>query len=216
MHETAFLVAATVAKNPFGAYFIIYLATIFLGNISAFVSFWIIFETNFGAVGFLFLVLTIFLSDMTGDLLWFFLGRSLRGTRFGLWIETHLPGHARAEAMVQRKGRRWLFLSKFVIGFAPPVIFSIGWSGMNFKTFYKNSLLSIIVWLPVLVGLAYGIVSGLAPFADADMRKIEWAAIGGFVIFIILDYAIARIVKMLAGRFFEEENEGEGKERYSS
>jgi len=209
MYNATLAVAEVVGKNPIGAYFIIYLATIFLGNVSAFVSFWIIFEANFGILGFLVLVLVVFLSDMTGDLLWYSLGRSLRGTRFGLWMETHIPGHAKAEAMVQRKGRQWLFLSKFVLGFAPPVVFSIGWSGMDFKTFYKNSLLSIILWLPILMLLSYGIVSGLAPLAATDLRKLEWLAAGGFLLFIILDYAIAKGVKMLADRFLGTNGEGE-------
>jgi membrane protein DedA with SNARE-associated domain len=202
MHDAVILVAETVGRNPLGAYFIIYLATIFLGNISAFVSFWVIFEANFGLLGFLCLVATIFLADMTGDLLWYSLGRSLRGTRFGLWVETHLPGHARAEALLQQKGRQWLFMSKFVIGCAPPVVFSIGWSGMDFKTFYKNSLLSILLWLPILTLLSYGIVSGLAPLAASDFRKLEWVLLGGFVSFVVLDYALARGARMLAKRFW--------------
>jgi membrane protein DedA with SNARE-associated domain len=209
MHDTAILVAETVGKNPLGAYFIIYLATIFLGNISAFVSFWIIFEANFGIFGFLCLICTIFLADMTGDLLWYSLGRSLRGTRFGFWMETHIPGHARAEAMFQRRGQQWLFLSKFIIGFAPPVVFSIGWSGMDFKTFYKNSLLSILLWLPILTLLSYGIVSGLAPLAATAFRRVEWVVLGGFVAFIVFDYAIARIAKMLAKRFWKINGEKE-------
>ena len=219
MHDVAVLVAATVGRNPLGAYFVIYLATIFLGNISAFVSFWVIFAANFGFIGFLCLVFTIFLSDMTGDLLWYSLGRSLRDTRFGLWMETHIPGHAKIESLFQHKGKQWLFLSKFVLGFAPPVVFSIGWSGMDFKTFYKNSLLSILLWLPILTMLSYGIVSGLAPLAATDFRKIEWIALGGLVLFIILDYAIAKGVKMLANRFLKTAGEeadltNEQKENY--
>jgi membrane protein DedA with SNARE-associated domain len=209
MHDATLAVAEAVGKNPIGAYFIIYIVTIFLGNISAFVSFWIIFEAHFGIVGFLVLALTFFLSDMTGDLMWYSLGRSLRGTRFGLWVETHMPGHAKAEAMVRRKGRQWLFLSKFVLGFAPPVVFSIGWSGMDLKTFYRNSLLSILLWLPILMGLSYCIVSGLAPLAATNFRKLEWVALGGFVLFVILDYAIAKGVKMLADRFLETDAEDE-------
>jgi membrane protein DedA with SNARE-associated domain len=201
MHNAILTVATVVSQNPLEAYFIIYIATIFLGNISAFVSFWVIFEIHFGLIGLLALVLTIFLSDMTGDLLWYSTGRMLRDTRFGFWMETHLPGHAKIEAMLQERGRRWLFLSKFVFGFAPPVVFSIGWSGMEFKTFYKNSLLSILLWIPVLTLLAYGIVSGLAPLAATNFRKVEWVFLGGFVLFVILDYAIATGIGKLTRRF---------------
>ena len=202
MHDVILTTAALVGQNPIAAYFIIYIATIFLGNISAFVSFWVIFEIHFGLIGLLCLVCTIFLADMTGDLLWYSLGRALRDTRFGFWMETHLPGHAKIEATLQQKGRQWIFLSKFVFGFAPPVVFSIGWSGMEFKTFYKNSVLSITLWLPVLTALAYGIVSGLAPLAATNFRRVEWVFLGGFVLFIILDYVIATGVGTLMRRIF--------------
>ncbi len=212
MHDAAILIAAIAGKNPLGTYLVIYLVTVLLGNISAFASFWVVFEANFGILGFLVLIFVIFLADMTEDLIWYSLGRSLRGTRFGLWIEKHIPGHAQAETMVKERGLQWLFLSKFIIGGAPVVTFSIGWTGMNFKRFYKNSLLSILLWLPVLTLLAYGIVSGLAPLAAAKLGRIEWVALGGFVLFIILDYAIANGVKFLAKHFLkmaDVDNKGE-------
>jgi membrane protein DedA with SNARE-associated domain len=125
-------------------------------------------------------------------------------------VETHIPGHAKAEALFQQKGQRWLFLSKFVLGLAPPIVFSIGWSGMEFKTFYKNSLLSILLWIPILTALSYGIVSGLSPLRATGFRKIEWVLFGGFAIFIILDYAIAQGAKTLADRFLKPEGENKG------
>ncbi len=203
MREAVLFVASTAGQNPLLAYSVIYLATIFLGNISAFVGLWIIFEANFGIVGFLGLILAVFLSDMTGDLLWYSLGRSLRGTRFGLWVETHIPGHDKAETMCQKKGVRWLFLSKFVIGFAPPVIFSIGWSGLDFRTFLKNSIFSILLWLPVLVGLAYGIIVGLAPLSGGDIEKFELVAAAGLILFIALDFVVASSIRAFVNRFLK-------------
>lgn len=198
------LIAATAGKNPFGTYLVIYFASVILGNIGSFAGFWIVFEANFGFVGFLFLILIIFLADMTEDLVWYSLGRSLRGTRFGLWIEKHIPGHAKAEAMVKEKGLQWLYLSKFIEGGAPVITFSIGWIGVDFKRFYKNSVLSILLWLPVLTGLAYAIISGLAPLAAANLKMIGWVALGGFVLFVVLDYAVANGVKLLTKRFMKD------------
>jgi membrane protein DedA with SNARE-associated domain len=205
MHDVALVMAETIERNPLGAYFIIYLATTLFGNISAFVSFWIVFAANLGPLGFLALVLTVFLADTSADVLWYSLGQSLRDTRFGLWVEKHLPGHAKAEAIFQSKSQKWLLLSKFVLGFAPPVSFSIGWTGgMGFKKFYKNSILASLLWLPVLFGLSYGIASGLTPLAMSDFRRIEWVVLGGFVLFIAINYAIANGIKLIARRFTQE------------
>jgi membrane protein DedA with SNARE-associated domain len=191
MDLIALAVGLTSHHPPF-AYFIIYLGTIFLGNISAFVSFWIISRTDFGAWGIPLLILIIFCADLTGDLLWYSLGRKLRGTRFGFWIKNHLPGHNRIESTLENNGKRFLFLSKFIFGFAPPVIFLIGWTGMHFKTFFKNAVLSVLLWLPILVGLAYGLISGLSPLnAMDDFKKFEWTFVIGLLLFIILDYLVA-------------------------
>jgi membrane protein DedA with SNARE-associated domain len=203
--------AGLASHNPFLAYAIIYVSTIFLGNISAFVSFWIIAQTNFGFWGFPLLIVTIFCSDFTGDLLWYSLGRKLRGTRFGLWIKNHLPGHARIESMLDRNGKQWLFLSKFIFGSAPPVIFLIGWTGMEFKIFLKNSIYSILLWLPILIGLAYGLISGLSPLnAVADFKEFEWTFVVGLLLFIILDYFAAMgfgaLIRKILGRAEREDD----------
>ena len=70
-------------------------------------------------------------------------------------------------------------------------------------------MLSIILWLPVLTALAYGIVQGLAPLAATNFRKVEWVFLGGFVLFIVLDYVIATGVGKLARRLLGVNGKGE-------
>jgi membrane protein DedA with SNARE-associated domain len=185
------------SQNLFLAYFIIYIATIFLGNISAFASFWIVFQGYFGMWGVPFLILTIFLADVTGDLLWYALGRATRDTKFGRWIKHRLPSwHGRVERAFERNGKRWIILSKFFYASAFPVIFSAGWSRMEFKKFFHNSVLSVVIWLPILIGLSYGLISGLAPLrAVAIFRNFELAFFIGLVLFLLLDYFIAKFIE---------------------
>ena len=189
------------SQNLFLAYFIIYIATIFLGNISAFVSVWVVFEGHFGTLGIPFLILTIFLADFTGDLLWYSLGRATRDTRIGNWIKNRLPSwHEKVEGAFKHNGRKWIVLSKFVYASVFPIIFSAGWSGMEFKKFLRHSLFSILAWLPVLIGLAYGLASGLSPLrAIAVFRNFELTFFIGLALFIFLDYLLAKFVgKVLA------------------
>ena len=183
-------------QNLFLAYFIIYITTIFLGNISAFASFWIVFQGYLGAWGIPFLILTIFLANLTGDLLWYSIGRATRNTKFGNWIRRRLPSwHGKLEETFERNGKRWIILSKFVYAAAFPVIFSAGWSKMGFKRFFRNSVLSILAWLPVLTGLAYGLVSGLSPLrAIALFRNFELIFFIGLALFLLFDYFLARFL----------------------
>lgn len=178
------------------AYFIIYVATIFLGNISAFASFWIVSRGYLGTWGIPSLVLTIFLANMTGDLLWYSLGRTTRNTRFGNWIRNRLPRwHEKIEHTFEHNGRKWIVLSKFMYAAAFPVIFSAGWSQMTFKRFFRHSIISVLAWLPILTGLAYGLASGLAPLrAVSGFRDFEVLFLIGLVLFIVIDYFLAKIV----------------------
>jgi membrane protein DedA with SNARE-associated domain len=181
-------------QNLFLAYFIIYVATIFLGNISAFVGFWIVFQGYFGVWGIPLLILTIFCADATGDLLWYSLGKGLRDTRLGNWLKNHVPGHTRIERALQKNGRNWIFLSKFIYASSFPVIFLVGWSKMGFKKFFRNSILSILVWLPILLGLAYGLISGLSPLrAVTSFRNFELVFFIGLGLFILIDYFLTKI-----------------------
>ena len=195
-------------QNLFLAYFIIYIATIFLGNISAFVSVWVVFQGRFGALGIPSLIFTIFLADLTGDLLWYSLGRATRDTRIGNWIKNRLPSwHKKVEGAFENNGRKWIILSKFVYASVFPIIFSAGWSRMEFKKFFQNSVISILTWLPVLIGLAYGLTSGLSPLrATAAFHNFELTFFIGLALFVFLDYLLAKFIRRMLA---QKENGGE-------
>ncbi len=184
------------------AYFIIYVATIFLGNISAFAAFWLVAQGYFGAWGIPLLILVIFLADMTGDILWYTLGRTLHDTKPGNWIKKHLPGYKRAEAAIERNGKRLIFAAKFLYASSFPIIFLIGWTRkMDFRRFVKNSVYSILLWLPILLGIAYGIVSGLWPLKSVlVVKNFEWLFLVGLVLFLLLDLAMAKIFGTIFNR----------------
>ena len=174
----------------------IYVITIFLGNISAFINFWVAFAANYEQWRVLAMFAVIFLGEVTGDCLWYGLGRGLRNTGFGIWVKNHLPGHERAENALQKKGKKYLYLSKFAYGSAGFVVFSIGWTQMDFRTFFKNSLISIILALPVVFFMAYGLFSGLAPLtAVAAFKHLEWLLLIGIVTFIVLQWLLSKAVR---------------------
>lgn len=190
------------SQNQVLAYFIIYVATIFIGNISAFASFWLISQGYMGAWGIPLLILTIFCANLTGDMLWYSLGRTTRNTRFGDWIRRRLPKwHDRIERAFESNGLKWIILSKFMYAAAFPVIFSAGWSNMEFRKFFRHSLISVLTWLPILTGIAYGLISGLSPLrAVSALRRFEILFFIGLGLFIFLDYLLARAI----GKIFDK------------
>lgn len=191
------------SQNMFLAYFIIYIATIFLGNISAFAAFWIVLHGVLGFWGVPLLILTIFVADISGDLLWYSLGRALRDTRFGNFVKNHLPHHAKIESAVQKKGASWIFMAKFLYASSFPVIFSVGWARIEFRKFIRTSLLSVAIWLPILVGLAYGLFSGLSPLrAVSIFKNFEVVFIMGIILFFVADYFLARLFRKIFGKWW--------------
>jgi membrane protein DedA with SNARE-associated domain len=184
----------------FLAYFIIYIATIFLGNISAFAAFWIVFRGVLGFWGVPFLIVAIFAANVSGDLLWYSLGRALRDTRFGNFVKNHLPRHEKIERAVQKNGTSWMITAKFLYASSLPVIFSIGWAKIGFRKFIRTSLLSVAIWLPILSGLSYGLFSGLSPLlAVSIFKKFEVALIIGLALFITADYFLAKLFRKILG-----------------
>lgn len=200
-------------QNPFLAYFIIYLVTIFLGNISAFASLWLALRGYLGTWGVPWILLTIFAAEATGDLLWYALGRTLRETRFGNFVKNHLPGHSKIEQNLERNGRNWIFLSKFLYGSTFPIIFLVGWTKTDFKKFFQTSLVALLLWLPILTGLAYGLIFSLTPLGaiaafKVIFKKFEFVFFFGLGLFVVADYFLAKAFKIIAARRFLRENDG--------
>jgi membrane protein DedA with SNARE-associated domain len=180
------------------AYLIVYVATVLSGNISAFIAFWISFATNLEKWRVLLLLGIVAAGEVTGDCFWFGLGHGLRNTRLGSWVERRVPGHAKAESTLHRKGRRFLYLSKFAYGSAGLVVFSLGWTGMQFRCFFKNSVISVLIALPVVFFTAYGLFSGISPLAAvAVFKHVELLFLIGIVAFLILEWLLSKLVKAL-------------------
>jgi membrane protein DedA with SNARE-associated domain len=188
-------------QNLLLAYFIVYLGIILIGNIMAFISLWVVFHSSLGPWSVPLLIPVVFLGFLTGDLLWYSFGRALRETRFGHWVKRHLPWHARIERSIERNGRRWMFLARFIYASGFPVIFSIGWSKMPLRKFIRNSVMAILTWLPALFGIAYGLISGLSPLhAIAIFRELGITFFVGLGLFLFLNYLMAKIISRVIDR----------------
>lgn len=197
-------IAAFAGHNLFLAYLVIYCATIFLGNIGAFVSLWVAFSGAFGAWGVPGVLIAAFAANVTGDLIWYSMGRKLRSTRFGNWLKRRAPNHEKIEAHVAERGPRWMLFAKFAYGSNFPIIFALGWTRLPFPQFFRRSLLAIAIWLPIILGVSYGLYSSLSPLAAiATIKHFELLFLAGLVAFIVLQYVLAKIV----GKFFEKNGE---------
>lgn len=192
------------SQNLVLAYFIVYLTAILLGNIAGFSALWLTYGGVFGSHGFPLTFAALTLADISADLLWYALGRSLRKTRFGAWAIAHVPYHDRIEKHLHKNSRRWIFLSKFIYGSSFPIIFSAGWTKIDFQKFFRTSIIAIVIWIPFLSLITFGLFAGIAPLgAQATFRHYEYLIALGIGAFLVIDAVISRIVE----RAFAEEED---------
>jgi membrane protein DedA with SNARE-associated domain len=193
--------AALASQNIFLAYLIVYVATIFLGNIGAFTSFWVAFQGGLGTWGVPGVIIAAFAANVSGDLLWYAMGRTLRATRLGAWIKRRFPNHEKFDEHIAERGPRWMLFAKFAYGSNFPILFSLGWARFPFHRFFRRSLLAIALWLPIIIGVSYGLYSSLSPLAAiATIKHFEVLFLAGLVGFIILQIILGKIIGKVFGK----------------
>ena len=191
------------SHNTLLAYALLYWAAIFLGSIAIFPALLLAFEGFFGHAGVLVAASIIIIADVSADMLWYSLGRSVAGTRLGSAIKRRMPVTEKVEHHITRHIRRWLFLAKFLYGFSLPMIFCAGWSRVRFSRFFAASVISIVAWLPIAIAICYLLSSAVGFLAGAaTFRKLELLLTIGLGIIFLLQYIAS---KTLAPVLKEEE-----------
>jgi membrane protein DedA with SNARE-associated domain len=130
------------------------------------------------------------------------MGRGLSNTGLGKFIKKRLPGNDKLEGYVGKNSTKLVFLSKFIYSTTFVIIFSVGWAKMEFRRFMKTSITAILGWIPIMVGVSYGLYSSFSLIrAKSIFHQIEIFFIFGIIAFIIMD----QIISWIAKRFFAKE-----------
>ncbi|MBI2033931.1 MAG: VTT domain-containing protein [Candidatus Liptonbacteria bacterium] len=191
-------------QNYFFAYLIIFLSAIFIGNIAVFAMLWLVLKGFLGLAGFPLFLITLFVAGLSGDILWYSLGRLLRYTKLGNFIKNHIPRHEKIEEHIHSRTENWIMLAKFIQSSNFPVIFMAGWFKINFKKFIKTDVLAILTWLTVITALSYVLIAGLGglgPLGSQEaFRRLERLLLPGLVIFFLINHFGKKILEKLLGK----------------
>jgi membrane protein DedA with SNARE-associated domain len=207
-----YILKEIVIHNYFLASIFLYLSIVFLGNIASFAAFWIVIVGNqIGRIGLITVLILTYLGDVSGDFLWFNLGKFLRGTKIGDFILKKASNHnQKFEEIISKNGFGWFKFSKFFLGSSPYIAFALGWSGANIKKFLKTSLIFTAIWTPIFFFISLGIIFGLLPFGSIGfLKKIEWLFILGIILFIIIQLIMSYLFKkvlFLGFKIFNHQN----------
>jgi membrane protein DedA with SNARE-associated domain len=132
-----------------------------------------------------------------GDLVWFEAGRTLKGTRVGIWLDKRYErtGEWVNEWIVSRY-HWYAIVSKFMYFTTRPTIFLAGWHGFEFKKFLKITTYSTIVWATIImsIGLGFGFTVNQLGFKKIT-HSLELFAIGLFAVIFLIEWGINRLVR---------------------
>ena len=197
MSSFLYILQELIKENYFIASIFLYLSIIFLGNIASFIAFWIVVVNKIGVLGILGVLFLTYLGDVSGDFLWFNLGKLLKGTKIGFFVLKHLAyQNNKFENAFLKNGLRWFVVSKFFYGSSPLIVFSLGWSNYNIKKVIKISAIASAFWVPILFGLSFGIIFGILPLKNINfLNKLEWIFIIGIIAFIFTEILISKLIK---------------------
>lgn len=188
--------APLLAAYPLLVYPGMVLSIILIGNLASFSFFWLAFTENFRASHLFLIIILVFLADVAGDLLWYALGRTFSGTKFGNRLYGRVAGHGDIEKHLAENAPRWIFLSKYIPFSTFAIIFSAGWAKIPFKKFWPVSLTAIASSVFVLMLITYGLSTGLSGLEAVSIFKhIERLLAVAVLLFLLLNFVIAKLVR---------------------
>ena len=182
-----------IVANPFLSYALIFLGMFIEGE------FIVLFASIFAWQGHLdwrILAVVVASGIITGDLTWYAIGRYLRGTRLGNWLDIRFERslgwiHDRFVANYHL----YAIPTKFIYYVNRATVFLNGWRQTNFKRFFWITCLAGITWtiIVVAVGSFVGYAVYLIGFR-AVMKRIELVALGLFLSIFIIERSVKKYI----------------------
>lgn len=198
-------VESLIIASPFWTYFTIFLSAIVAGNVASFLSLWLALFGYFGSWGIPLVGATILTAGIFSDLLFYFLGRHLRDTRFGNYLKNRFSKIKRVQSYVNEDTIKWIFLPKFVSTTNAPFVFLSGWAKVDFKKFIRISLFAVLNWLCIMLAAAYILKTSFGPIVSVTIFKgLETILSLGIILFIIANFLIGHLFKKGIGKAWSE------------
>lgn len=169
---------------------IIALGILIQGEITVLISVYLILNNYLGWGGFL---LSIAIGLFVYEVFFYVLGRSLKDTPLGLWLEKKIPFNEKIHYYLNHHIDKFLVLSKFVVYVNVGVIFLSGWMKYRFKSFIKNRVIANTIWLTVITTGAFFVIGGLSLLR---LRQMEIA----ILVLLILIFGSKHLLKKFLGK----------------
>lgn len=155
--------------HPVWSYVLMYLGTIFAGNPVVLGAVWLAWLGKFGAKGMLITLGVCLVAHVSGDQLWYWLGRFGATTGIGKWVGARIKRNERFDAFLDR--HRILITAGIKLLMVPaiPLLFVAGFNRLDYRRYVRVSIVSTLIWFPVLLGFGYGLLSGAVALSSGSV-----------------------------------------------
>jgi membrane protein DedA with SNARE-associated domain len=134
---------------------------------------------------------------IVGDLIWFRIGEEYGEkfvSRYGRWLFMTPERFKKLEDKIKKRGGLFIFFSKYLYNMNHISLVAAGTIKFDFERFIKCDILAIISWVFSFLGLGYYFANNLAEVKH-DVRLFAFALLAVFVLIILVDKIIGKIVK---------------------
>lgn len=160
--------------NELGAYFIVFLGANIWGDLTAIAGSILAFH---GYLDWIPLITSAFLGVFLGDNIVYRIGKLLRDSEWGAWIEARLPYRDKIEDYLHKNSLEALTLSKFIMGFNVPVLFMSGYCGAPYRTFVKSAFLAAVIWTAVIFPIGYLTATAVYGIGALGYKRMEFGVL---------------------------------------
>jgi membrane protein DedA with SNARE-associated domain len=155
--------------HPVRSYLLMYFGTILVGNPVVLGAAWLAWLGKFGTEGILLTLAVCFAAHMSGDQLWYWLGRFGATTRLGKWIDARIKRNERFDLFLERHRVLITATIKLLMLPAIPLLFVAGFNKLDYTRYNRVSVLSTLIWFPILLGFGYGLLSGAVALSSGSI-----------------------------------------------
>lgn len=175
-----------VLQYPAWSHWIIAAGMILQGEVTIFVSMYLVSNHSLGWLDFL---IPAFGSVLIVDYFLYFVGRTLRTTRFGWKFYRRIKPKKRTQFYlyyIRENLNKLIIFSKFLLGANIILLLAIGWARTKFTRFIRSHFMSVSLWFAAMILVAYSFSSGLYYLKSTKAFKQVEIILAVLVIFIFL------------------------------
>jgi len=180
------------AVHPIAAYTLIYIGTILFGNVVVLGAAWLAWLGNFGTWGITLTLAVVLAAHISGDMIWYWCGRLFADTGFGRWIRGRLPASEKFENFLDKNRVVLIAGGKLFATPVIPILFLAGWHHMPFRRYLRVSVISTLIWFPIILAIGFGVLSGATALGDGSV----WVTLSVLVGFLVASFFVLQYVVM--------------------